>query len=88
MPTTSYPGAALDRGRRIMTDLERLTAAFHAMTPLARGMLVELAMGYVEDFPASTTLAAVDAAQCAQSGVDYCHPITNRSADNVEIDQS
>jgi hypothetical protein len=57
-----------------MTDLERLTAAFHAMNPWARGMLVELAMGYAEDFPAAKAAPAVDAllaAEGVRSGVDY-----------------
>jgi hypothetical protein len=71
-----------------MTDLERLTAAFHAMNHWARGMLLELAMGFVEDFPTPKAAPAAIAAQAVRSGVDYCNPITNRSADNVEIDQS
>jgi hypothetical protein len=74
-----------------MTDVERLTAAFHAMNPSARGMLVELARRFVEDFPASKsapdTLLAGGAGGI-QLGVDYCNPIMNRSADNVKIDQS
>jgi hypothetical protein len=41
-----------------MTDLERLTAALHAMSPWARGMLLELAMGYAEDFPVSKAAPA------------------------------
>jgi hypothetical protein len=74
-----------------MTDLERLIAAFHAINPWARGVLVELAMGYAEDFPVSKAAANTllpGAAEGIRSGVDYCHPIMNRSADNVENDQS
>jgi hypothetical protein len=57
-----------------MTDLGRLTAAFNAMNPWARGMLVELAMGYVEDFPVSksaTDTLLAGAAEGVRSGVDY-----------------
>ena len=74
-----------------MSDLERLTVAFNAMNPWARGMLVELVLGYAEDFPASTTRAVFDAAQGAQSGVDYCNPITNRdrqTMSNISIEAS
>jgi hypothetical protein len=34
-----------------MTDLERLAAPFHAMSPWARKLLEEVALGFVEDFP-------------------------------------
>lgn len=35
-----------------MTDLERLAAAFQAMSPWARHLLRDLAEGYAVDFPA------------------------------------
>jgi hypothetical protein len=43
-----------------MTDLERLIAAFDAMNPWARGMLLELATGIIEDFPVSKAAPAAD----------------------------
>jgi hypothetical protein len=56
-----------------MTDLVRLTAAFHSMNPWARGMLLELADGFVEDFPVAPVAygLSADAAEGVRSGVDY-----------------
>lgn len=49
-------------GAPVPTDRERLTAAFEAMTPWARGLLIELAEGYAEEFPQADV---VDAAPLA-----------------------
>ena len=43
---------SVKNGKSTMTDLDRVSAAFGAMSPWARGMVLELAEGYVVDFPA------------------------------------
>jgi hypothetical protein len=41
-----------ENGKSEMTDVDRLTAAFDAMSPWARGLILELAQVYAVDFPA------------------------------------